>query len=140
MSFLSSPVGKLVAAAALTLAAFGVSAQKTQLTVYTALETDQLKAYQTAFQKANPDIEITWVRDSTGIITAKLLAEKANPKADVIMGVAATSMAVCPSCPHPCIFPLILDAHGWPDSSVRFKASISARSPIALPAWSPHGR
>lgn len=94
MSFLSSPVGKLVAAAALTLAAFGVSAQKTQLTVYTALETDQLKAYQTAFQKANPDIEITWVRDSTGIITAKLLAEKANPKADVIMGVAATSMAV----------------------------------------------
>lgn len=70
------------------------AAQKTTLTVYTALETDQLKAYQTAFEKANPGIEIVWVRDSTGIITAKLLAEKANPKADVIMGVAATSMAV----------------------------------------------
>jgi len=34
------------------------------------------------------------VRDSTGIITAKLLAEKANPKADVVMGVAASSLAL----------------------------------------------
>lgn len=94
MSFLSHPVGKVLAAAVLSMAALSASAQKTQLTVYTALETDQLKAYQTAFEKANPDIAITWVRDSTGIITAKLLAEKANPKADVVMGVAATSMAV----------------------------------------------
>jgi len=76
------------------LAAGAANAQVTQLTVYTALETDQLKAYQTAFEKANPDVSITWVRDSTGIITARLLAEKANPKADVIMGVAATSMAI----------------------------------------------
>ena len=69
-------------------------AQKTTLTVYTALETDQLKAYQEGFNKANPDIELTWVRDSTGVITARLLAEKSNPKADVIMGVAATSMGI----------------------------------------------
>ena len=40
----------------------------------------------------NPDIEIKWVRDSTGIVTAKLLAEKNNPKADVIWGLAATSL------------------------------------------------
>ena len=38
-------------------------AQKTQLTVYTALETDQLKAYEAGFNKVNPDIEIKWVRD-----------------------------------------------------------------------------
>jgi iron(III) transport system substrate-binding protein len=94
MKFLFTPAGKLLAAAALALAAFGAGAQKTQLTVYTALETDQLKAYQTAFEKSNPSIEITWVRDSTGVITAKLLAEKTNPKADVIMGVAATSLAI----------------------------------------------
>ena len=85
---------RLLAGAMLATVAFGASAQKTQLTVYTALETDQLKAYQAGFEKANPNIEIVWVRDSTGIITAKLLAEKANPKADVIMGVAATSMAI----------------------------------------------
>jgi iron(III) transport system substrate-binding protein len=83
-----------LAGATLATVAFGASAQKTQLTVYTALETDQLKAYQAGFEKANPNIEIVWVRDSTGIITAKILAEKASPKADVIMGVAATSMAI----------------------------------------------
>lgn len=70
------------------------SAQKTQLLVYTALETDQLKAYADGFAKSNPDIEIKWVRDSTGVITAKLLAEKANPQADAVMGVAASSLAL----------------------------------------------
>src|SRR5690349_2516956 len=86
------------ALALLALVALGTStaafAQKTQLTVYTALETDQLKAYEAGFTKANPDIEIKWVRDSTGVITAKLLAEKANPQADVVMGVAASSLAL----------------------------------------------
>ena len=80
-------------AAALMLAG-SAFAQKTQLLVYTALETDQLKAYQEAFNKVEPNIEIKWVRDSTGVITAKLLAEKANPQADVVMGVAASSLAV----------------------------------------------
>ena len=70
------------------------AAQKTQLLVYTALETDQLKAYQEAFNKEVPDVEIRWVRDSTGVVTAKLLAEKANPQADVIWGLAATSLVV----------------------------------------------
>jgi iron(III) transport system substrate-binding protein len=69
-------------------------AQKTQLLVYTALETDQLKAYQEGFNKVHPDIDIKWVRDSTGVITAKLLAEKANPQADAVMGVAASSLAL----------------------------------------------
>ena len=83
------------AAAALGLLASGAAfAQKTELLVYTALETDQLKAYQEGFNKAYPDIEIKWVRDSTGVITAKLLAEKANPQADVVMGVAASSLVL----------------------------------------------
>jgi len=79
--------------ALLTIGA-GALAQKTQLLVYTALETDQLKAYQEGFNKAYPDIELKWVRDSTGVITAKLLAEKANPQADAVMGVAASSLAL----------------------------------------------
>ncbi|RYF07806.1 MAG: extracellular solute-binding protein, partial [Comamonadaceae bacterium] len=83
---LAATLGLLLAASAF--------AQKQQLVVYTALETDQLKAYQEAFNASQPDIEIKWVRDSTGVITAKLLAEKANPQADVIMGVAATSLAL----------------------------------------------
>jgi iron(III) transport system substrate-binding protein len=84
----------LVAAATLALATSGAWAQKTELLVYTALETDQLKAYTESFVKQNPNIELKFVRDSTGVITAKLLAEKANPQADAILGVAASSMEI----------------------------------------------
>ena len=88
---------KLLLAATVLAASTSVLAQKTQLTVYTALETDQIKAYENGFTKVNPNIEIKWVRDSTGVITAKLLAEKANPQADVVMGVAASSLALLDS-------------------------------------------
>src|SRR5512143_1333493 len=74
--------------------ALPAAAQKTELLVYTALETDQIKAYEEAFKKANPNIDIKWVRDSTGVITAKLLAEKANPQADLVVGTSASSLAV----------------------------------------------
>jgi len=89
-----SRIAQLLALSGLVAFAGMASAQKTQLLVYTALETDQLKAYQEGFNKTNPDIEIKWVRDSTGVITAKLLAEKANPQADAVMGVAASSLAL----------------------------------------------
>lgn len=81
----------LAASAALVLtgAAF---AQKTTLTVYTAWETETLKPYAEGFAKVAPDIELKYVRDSTGVITAKALAEKANPQADVIAGLAASSL------------------------------------------------
>ena len=94
---LANPIKSLAQALSMAgLLAFATlaSAQKAQLLVYTALETDQIKAYQEGFNKAYPDIEIKWVRDSTGVITAKLLAEKANPQADVVMGVAASSLAL----------------------------------------------
>jgi len=80
-------------AALFSLAAFGAHAQsKTELLVYSALEADQIKAYKAAFEQAYPAIELKFVRDSTGIVTAKLLAEKANPQADVVWGLAATSL------------------------------------------------
>jgi len=72
----------------------GSAGAKTTLTVYTAVEADDLKKYAARFNEDHPDIEIKWVRDSTGVITAKLLAEKANPQADVIWGLAATSLLV----------------------------------------------
>ncbi|MEO8079428.1 MAG: extracellular solute-binding protein, partial [Caldimonas sp.] len=88
---------KVLLAAALLAVSAGALAQKTQLTVYTALETDQIKAYEAGFNREQPNIELKWVRDSTGVITAKLLAEKANPQADVVMGVAASSLALLDS-------------------------------------------
>ncbi|MGL4994700.1 MAG: putative 2-aminoethylphosphonate ABC transporter substrate-binding protein [Deefgea sp.] len=86
---------KLTAMALLLSAAFSsIAMADSTLTVYTALEADQLKAYQAKFEEENPGIKLKWVRDSTGIITAKLLAEKANPQADVVMGLAASSLLV----------------------------------------------
>lgn len=64
------------------------------LTVYTALEDDQIQDYLTSWTEQNPDIKLNIVRDSTGIVTAKLLAEKDNPQADVIWGLAASSLLV----------------------------------------------
>jgi len=80
---------------AMALIAGAATAQpKTALLVYTAIESDAMKAYKDGFEKANPDVEIRWVRDSTGVVTAKLLAEKNNPQADVVLGVAASSLAL----------------------------------------------
>lgn len=62
------------------------------LNVYTALEDEQVSAYLTSFQDAHPDVTINITRDSTGIITAKLLAEKDNPQADVVWGLSAASL------------------------------------------------
>ena len=85
---------QLLALSALALSASLALAQRTPILVYTALETDQLKSYKDTFEKAVKDVEIRWVRDSTGVITAKLLAEKNNPQADVVFALAATSLLV----------------------------------------------
>lgn len=63
-----------------------------ELLVYTALEDDEIPIYLKIFNKSHPDIKVKIVRDSTGIITAKILAEKDNPQADLIWGTAATSL------------------------------------------------
>jgi iron(III) transport system substrate-binding protein len=87
-------LGVAVTVATVALAGAHVALAKTTLTVYTAVEADDLKKYAARFNEDHPDIEIKWVRDSTGVVTAKLLAEKANPQADVIWGLAATSLLV----------------------------------------------
>ena len=53
-----------------------------EITVYTALEDDQIANYLPLFNKAHPEIKVNIVRDSTGVVTAKLIAEKDNPQAD----------------------------------------------------------
>jgi iron(III) transport system substrate-binding protein len=85
---------QLLALFALALSIPLALAQRTPLLVYTALETDQLKGFKDSIEAAIKDVEIRWVRDSTGVITAKLIAEKANPQADLVLGLAATSLLV----------------------------------------------
>ena len=64
------------------------------LTVYTALEDEQIDKYLVSFNQKYPDIKVNIVRDSTGIITAKLLAEGAGTSADLVWGTAASSLLV----------------------------------------------
>ncbi len=77
-------------------------AQKTKITVYTALENDQLGPYKQAFETANPDVEIAWVRDSTGVVTAKRGDE--DVIGDTVSGAPPTlhtfSVATCGVRPH----------------------------------------
>jgi len=92
---LLSKVAALSLAAPLALGILAVTpadAQKTKLTVYTALENDQLGPFKAAIEAAVSDVEIVWVRDSTGVITARFLAEKDNPRADMVIGQAATAL------------------------------------------------
>ena len=42
------------------------AAAQTTLTVYTALEAEELEPLRKAFRAEYPDIDIAWVRDSTG--------------------------------------------------------------------------
>ena len=80
--------------AALCLCALGLGScqRRPRLVVYTAAEADQLPAYTAGFKKAHADIDLLWVRDSTGVVTAKLMAERKAPRADVVFALAATSM------------------------------------------------
>ena len=80
------------AALAATLAVAPASAQRTKLTLYTAIENDQLGPFKQAIEAAVPEVEVVWVRDSTGVITARFLAEKDNPRADIVLGLAVTSL------------------------------------------------
>ena len=82
------------AGVALTALALQPALAKTDLLVYTAIEADELAKFKKAIEEAVPDVDVKWVRDSTGIITSKLLAEKDNPRADVVYGVAATSLVL----------------------------------------------
>jgi iron(III) transport system substrate-binding protein len=83
----------MLAAASVALVVGTAEAQqRTRITVYTALENEQLAPYKEAFERAVNDVEIAWVRDSTGTISARFLAEKDNPRADAIWGLAVTSL------------------------------------------------
>lgn len=86
-------IGKYFAASAL-LAFAGAAhmAQAASLTIYTALEDDEVSDYMAAAEKAMPDIQFHVLRLSTGDLAARMIAEANNPRADVIWGFAVTNM------------------------------------------------
>ncbi len=83
------------AAIVCVLAASTATAQdRTRLEVYSTLEIENLNDFKKTFEAENPDLEILWNRDSTGVITAKILAEQGQQRVDAIWGLAVTSMLV----------------------------------------------
>ena len=83
---------RLGAALAMVASLGTAAAAQTKLTIYTALENDQLAPFKAEIEKSVAGVQVDWVRDSTGVITARFLAEKASPKADMVLGLAASSM------------------------------------------------
>ena len=62
------------------------------ITAYTALEQEQVERYLAAFNREYPNISVNVVRDSTGVITERILREGTETPADVIWGLAVTSI------------------------------------------------
>lgn len=78
--------------ATIAIATFCIGARAGDITAYTSLEEDDVRVYLAAFNKANPGIKVNVLRLSTGDLAARMLAEKANPRHDVIWGWAVTQM------------------------------------------------
>ncbi|MBM3646440.1 MAG: putative 2-aminoethylphosphonate ABC transporter substrate-binding protein [Alphaproteobacteria bacterium] len=119
-------MARLLAGVLAALAATAAAAQdRTRLEVYSTLEIENLKDFKKAFEADNPDVEILWNRDSTGVLTARILAEQAAQRGDAIWGLAVTSM-------------LLLDKRGLlepyaPKNLAAVKPSF--RDPASPPAW-----
>lgn len=60
--------------------------------VYTVFEPYKTQVYQKDFEKKHPDIRINWTYGTEQAIIKKLIAEKYNPKADVVWGLTIPSI------------------------------------------------
>ncbi|KAB1074367.1 extracellular solute-binding protein [Methylobacterium planeticum] len=85
----------LAAIVILTAAAGGAAAgERIPITIYTAIENEQIAAIDAGLRRAVPEVEPLWTRGSTGVITDRLLAEAAQPQADLVFGLAASSLTL----------------------------------------------
>ncbi len=88
-----SPLWALLLSGAVLAPALATSAvQAEELTVYSAHAKEHFAELIAAFQEREPDLTINQILESTGPITARLLAEAENPRADVILGLSVTAL------------------------------------------------
>ncbi|WP_112310395.1 ABC transporter substrate-binding protein [Pseudogemmobacter bohemicus] len=78
--------------AGLALSVAALPAFAGEITVYTALEEDEVAAYLERAAADMPDVTVNVLRLSTGDLGARLIAEAGNPQADVVWGFAVTNM------------------------------------------------
>lgn len=72
-----------------------------EITIYTALDTDDVKIYVDTFHKEVPDVKVNIYRVSAGKLGAKIRAEAQNPHHDIIWGWTISEME------RPDILPMI---------------------------------
>lgn len=84
-------MGRMLWACLLTMVLAG-AAQAGTITAYTALEEDEIAAYLAAAKKSLPDVNVKILRLSTGDLSARILAEAANPQHDIIWGLGVTNI------------------------------------------------
>lgn len=63
-----------------------------EITVYTNILLDQVKTYLEGFHVLHPQIKVNVVREAVSVLAQRLLAERNDPQADVIWGLAVTSL------------------------------------------------
>ena len=79
-------VGAIAAAAMFAVATANVAGAG-ELVIYSAGNPEGHKLAMDAFRKAYPDIKVSEVTESTGTVSKRVVAEKDNPQADVIMAI-----------------------------------------------------
>lgn len=62
------------------------------INVYTGLEEEYVSAYIKAFNEKYPEVKVNIIRDSTGVVSAKLAVEKDNPRCDVMWGINSSNV------------------------------------------------
>ena len=72
--------------------ALGAAAMAEELVIYGSTPADEWAVYKAAFEAANPDITLTQLRDGSGVIIARVIAEQNSPTADVLFDVPATGI------------------------------------------------
>lgn len=85
-------LGRAVFVALLFFVAMTRSSAAEELVVYGSTPADEWAVYKAAFEAENPDITLTQFGDASGIIVARILAERGSPKADVIFDIPATGI------------------------------------------------
>jgi len=72
----------------------GIGEARNLLTVYTAAEAEHLAVVKQTLEAELPEVEVRWVRGSTGHLTTRLVSERSAPVADLILGLSSQSLAL----------------------------------------------
>lgn len=81
-------------ASILVHAPVAIAQDKTVLNVYSVNEEPFLAEFMPVFESKYPNITVNVIRGSGGPILARLIAEKANPQADVVLSLPVSSLVI----------------------------------------------